>query len=441
MAAIAMAAPAAMLERVEGRPAGGFIPIAVIQLVMAWWAYQTGAIRFRDLRAWFALWEIRERRCKLGPGGKRLYKASEILRLIGGVGEAGVRSALRRLERAGLVRFDSESIAFVDSPENLHVDDLPGLYSILARIENSQRRIPVPRRTILFLAGGARRVVIATVLGVLIRCVYAKRHTTVSGGRCKASWIASTFDVDLRRVKAARRHLEDIGWLTRFESTQWKENKWGRGVVVNLEWSRTAALEAAKREETESGVAPPEFSTTELPPRSASFDTELPPPCLNQTLPTELENQKPAPEAPEPGFSKTKAGPEKELPKPTLRHVLREDLRSGERLLVLFEEAKSRGLVKGSEHSRLQFFAAAEHAAVIGSVNPPGLFARLVHRGWWHYATQSDEDAANARIKKLLQGGDYDQRDRAIRFDDEPVLDAATALERLKRLEWGSLGE
>lgn len=132
------------------------------------------------------------------------------------------------------MRFTPERIDFAQSPDQLRVEDLDGLISMLRVIENSGRRVPVPRRTLLFLAGGARRAVIATVLGVLMRCVYAKRTATVSGGRCKASWVASTFGVDLRRVKSARRHLEDIGWLARFESDQWKENRWGRGVIVNL---------------------------------------------------------------------------------------------------------------------------------------------------------------------------------------------------------------
>ena len=63
------------------------------------------------------------------------------------------------------------------------------------------------------------------------------------------------------------------------------------------------------------------------------------------------------------------------------------------------------GLVTSSESDRLKFLAAAEHARVIGTRNPCGLFVRLVRGKLWHYLTQDDEDAANARLKKHLFGG------------------------------------
>jgi hypothetical protein len=50
----------------------------------------------------------------------------------------------------------------------------------------------------------------------------------------------------------------------------------------------------------------------------------------------------------------------------------------------------------------LHFFAAAEHARVIGTENPCGLFARLVRSRLWHYLTQDDEDVANRRLKTFL---------------------------------------
>lgn len=440
MALMVMAAPAMVPERMEGRPVGGFVPMTVVQLAMAWWAYRRGAIQLRDLRTWFALWEIRERRCKLRLGGKCRYSTSEVLRLIGGVGEAGVRAALRRIERVGLARFSEENISFAQSPDDLHVDDIPGLFAMLSEVENSARRVPVPRRTLLFLAGGARRAVIATVLGVMMRCLYANRRATVSGGRCKASWIASTFGVDLRRVKGARQHLAEIGWLRPFVSPQWKENRWGRGVVVNLEWSRIAAVEQTRHVEKEAPAVEVEFSTSGMPPLPAVSTSETPPPCLNQTLPSELENQKPGQGASGAGFSRPSTETQKDLPAPSLRNVRREDLRDSARLLMLFEEAKLRGLVNGSEHSKLQFFAAAEHAAVIGSINPPGLFASLVRRGWWHHASLSDEDVARARLKKLLLGDDFVGRRETLHVEAEEPMDAAAALERLKRVEWENFG-
>ena len=72
-----------------------------------------------------------------------------------------------------------------------------------------------------------------------------------------------------------------------------------------------------------------------------------------------------------------------------------EDLRDTGRLLDLYDQAVARGWVTASERDRLRFVAAAEHARVIGTRNPCGLFVRLVRGGLWHFVTQDDEEAAS----------------------------------------------
>jgi hypothetical protein len=100
-------------------------------------------------------------------------------------------------------------------------------------------------------------------------------------------------------------------------------------------------------------------------------------------------------------------------------------------LLVLFEEAETRGLVNGSENERLHFFAAAEHAAIIGSINPAGLFARLIRNRGWHFATLSDEDAARVRLKKRLHGDVVDaERERSSKCWDDAFEDATASLRK-----------
>ena len=90
------------------------------------------------------------------------------------------------------------------------------------------------------------------------------------------------------------------------------------------------------------------------------------------------------------------------MPPPRLGDVRAEDLKDTGRLLTLLGQAIGRNLVGGSEADRFRFVAAAEHARSAGTRNPCGLFARLVRRGWWHFATQGDEDAASARLKRDL---------------------------------------
>src|SRR5467141_3434363 len=54
-------------------------------------------------------------------------------------------------------------------------------------------------------------------------------------------------------------------------------------------------------------------------------------------------------------------------------------------LLTLFEQAQAHGLIGKSDSERLTFLGLAEHAKMVGSANPCGLFAALVHRQCWHF--------------------------------------------------------
>ena len=87
-----------------------------------------------------------------------------------------------------------------------------------------------------------------------------------------------------------------------------------------------------------------------------------------------------------------------------LRHIRLEDLHDMHRLLTLFDEACAKQLIRGSDSDRLTFVASAEHAHVIGTTNPPGLFAHLIHRKLWHHVTQEDEDTARRRLRDHLYG-------------------------------------
>jgi hypothetical protein len=54
--------------------------------------------------------------------------------------------------------------------------------------------------------------------------------------------------------------------------------------------------------------------------------------------------------------------------------------------------------------------AAAEHARIIGTKNPCGLFVRLVRGGLYHFATADDEQAASVRLRKHLFGAPAEPR-------------------------------
>jgi hypothetical protein len=369
------------------KPDGGYRFITVVQLCMIWWTYRHKRLRLLDLRTWFAAHELVARRCGLKPGQHPAYTLDELHRLVGGVGGEHLRASIHRLEAEGMLTWSATAITFATTPGALQVEDCLSLQTMLEGIPNNRRRVPVPRRTVRFIAGGARRVMIATILGHLLRCIYFRRGQCVAEGLCKARWIATVFGVDLRNVKAARKHLADIGWLTLQETPQWVCNRWGQKVVINLVWSRPAP------EELKHDRAP------ESPPPDAFSPTRLPPPDSHQEPLPGLNHQKPT--------SGRLAGTltaRKKDEKPTLHNVTPEDLRDIARLLILFEEATRQGVTKGSDSARLQFIAAAEHALVIGANNPCGLFIHLIRQKLSHFITQDDEDAANKRLKRHLYG-------------------------------------
>jgi hypothetical protein len=422
------------------KPKGGYQLIPAVRLALAWWAYREKLIRLVDLRVWFAAWEMRARRCRTPSPLPRRFGLKELQGLTG-LTLKRLKAALRRLEDAGLIAWSESAIAFPVSVEGVPLCDRDGFRDFLGRIPNRRRLVPVPRRILRLLAGGCRPALIASILAHLLRCLYVKDGQCQPVGRVKASWIAGTFGVGLRRVKEARQELVAMGWLIPLDSTQWALNRWGVLVRINLDWSRLDGLDeagdaAAAVADEEVGGEPP-LPGPELAPPAPDFGPESAPPDSSDQNPLQgAKNQEPAVGGTagffiaQPGEGRAERGaaplpqastatasaqsapsarpapPEGERPgKPELRHVVPEDLKDTGRLLELYEQAVELGLVTGSEHDRLRFVAAAEHARVIGTKNPCGLFARLVRGGLLHFVTYDDEVAASVRMRRHLYGG------------------------------------
>src|SRR4051794_18175262 len=223
------------------KPKGGYQLIPAACLALAWWCYREKLIRLADLRVWFAAYEMQARRCRRpGPLPRRF--AIDELRGLTGLSLRRLGESLRRLASAGLLAWSESAIAFPASPQDVPLPDRAAFGRFLDRIPNHRRRLPVPRRILRLLAGGARPALIATVLGHLLRCLYLKQGKCSARGRVKASWIAEAFGVGLRRVKEARRELIAMGWLIPLDAGQWELNRWGAHVRINLEWSRLDGL-------------------------------------------------------------------------------------------------------------------------------------------------------------------------------------------------------
>jgi hypothetical protein len=368
---------------------GGFVPVPVAELMAAWRACRSRPLGVGDFRAWLAMREMVARRSCGGAfrhgvvvrnsseGHPATYDLPELAWLLG-VTAKRARASVRRLEAAGLIAWSGEVIVFHD--QVLENEEL--LEDTIGRGRGS---VALPRRLLRYLVAGARPAMIATALGVVLRCLSRRRGGWSGRGRVKASWVASTFGVDQRRVKQARKELVALGWIEPGSSGQRAENRWGRAYQIDLAWS------------------PPKAGGRSLPPLPAVERTEnATPPSHPEPLPEREKNQEPAERGPTGVEIKGQETEEKPLQAPNLDDVQVEDLRDVGRTLQLYDQAVARKLADPSEAARLRFLAVAEHARVVGKSNPGGLFTYLVRNGCWRYATLDDEDTARRRLREHL---------------------------------------
>jgi hypothetical protein len=402
---------------------GGFVLVPVGQLLMAWRVCQRSPLGVGDFRAWLACREMLARRCTVDGGRSPTYGFAELARLTG-VSEKRARFSVNHLVGAGLLTWSGQVIGFPDNDSGSASE--PDNDALADSIGGGKGSLVIPRRILRLLVAGARPALIATVLALLLRCLSRGRGGFKSRGRVKASWIARVFEVDLRRVKQARRELIDLGWIAPEPTEQWSENRWGRAYTIDLAWGRIATPVGRR-----------------LPPPPAVDGRRLPPPDSDPEPLREEKNQEPAPggsagfriqeaaeeQSPQPTLPMPRAtvaraplvavkiepvdSPPAPVangaggappPAPTLNDVRVEDLKDTGRLMVLLAQAIARDLVGTSEADRLRFVAAAEHAMAMGKGNPPGLFLYLVRGRLWRYLTQEDEDRASRRLKLHLFG-------------------------------------
>ncbi|NOS99453.1 MAG: hypothetical protein HOP29_02375 [Phycisphaerales bacterium] len=319
-------------------------------------------------------------------------------------------------------------------------------------VANHRRKVPVPRRIIRFVAGCSKPVTIATILGIMLRCLYYRDGACAPDGRCKASWIAGVFGVDERNVKAARGYLKDVGWLIVEQSSQTALNRWGSRLRVNLCWQ---AVQPHQR------IEPPRPQRHASPPLAPANPRESPPPRNDRELSSRSIHQKPAPRGSgvcEPALSSAQEAPwpntGRRVPEeprlhpsgvstiPDLRDVCAEDLKVPARLSVLFAQATARGLIDGGEAARLRFFAAAQHALRVGTTNPCGLFAVVVRRNLWRFVSTGDEDRARALMALGRDLQSHRRRPICVPGSGDPVLakDVLRTLLRSLRARWSFAG-
>lgn len=361
-------------------PDGGYVLIPAMHLLSAYTAHREDFIRLVDLRIWLACHELVARRCGARKGCPARYTTRELAAILKTPHESRVTASVKRLVRGGLLSWSASKVEFPEWNGAGIPEAVSRLRRVAALVANHRRRVPVPRRLIVWLAREGSGAIIATAFGHLLRCLYFRGGACAPSGLCKASWVAEVFDVHPRTVKTARRALVENGWLRTMATPQWVRNRWGQRFAVNLEWRATSAS----------------TRVAETPPQRGRSTPCSPPPESHRELSSRrLEHQEPAQRGP------TGACARQRTPAPpTIRHVVAEDLRCPERLDALFAQAHRDGLVSASELDRQRVFAAAGRALRVGATNPAGLFVWLVRERRWDHLCVADEEHAKPAARK-----------------------------------------
>lgn len=384
------------VDHFEGR----FRPISTLQLCLVWWLYRESHITRRQLRVFFALQEMAERRRYTKPdsrGKKRppRYTPDELASLVGGrhepPSEEHLRGDVKRLEKLGLVSLTQTRLVFAASPDQINVDELGGFWDFWEEIPNRRRSVPIPRRTVRALAAGFSKATTGVMIALMIRSLHwHKREGEYRvDGRTKGSWISDVFGVSRRAVTDARKQLIELGWMEPLETTQTLLNRYGRHDRINVDW---APSDASESEEGGSGSATPEREN----------ETDFASPTRNRKLTSyesNIKNKKPDEAASGNrlvGNRNKKAAETRPVKLWAMPPGCLSDMPT---LLRLHEQAVEAKLSWAGEDGLLEFVALAERARARGK-EPEALFAWLLRKGKFEFITQADEDAANTRIKE-----------------------------------------
>ncbi len=381
----------------------GYKTITPIQLWNALGAYDAEAISFRALRVYLGCFELRaireaSRRTRTAQGERRpageCYRLGELVRLVGAVTAAQVNTALRQLERAGLLSFTENAITFTETP-------VPLAHEMIERAADGRkatRPIPVPRRALRFLARCRKPALVKTFIAYLIRGLSLDRKSgEVNGaGTVKASWISRIFSISERAVRAARSELIRLGWIDKDTgSKQRKLNRDGAYFKINLSWKRQEEVAQSGSDVSPAVDISPATSQRFAPPL-AEKSTQFAPPLQRLETLSDPKNQK-LTLGENSGFygMKTKA---------TLKNIQPDDLKQVGRLQELYEQAITAEWLERSEASFLNFAAAAVRANRAAG-NSVRIFVGIVKKRLWHHVTGAEEDRAVASLKRYRDCG------------------------------------
>jgi hypothetical protein len=374
----------------------GYKTVTPIELANCLDAERRKVISFRAVRVFFgclAMVAVREAAFRSGKRkGRRPAFAPRFLETelcaLTGLSKTAVKKELGSLHRSALLQFSENSVTINKEP-------LPGsedLRSTLSGKRSPKRPIPVPRAALRFVARSSKASLSKTLLAHIARglTMSPKTGEISSAGTVKASWIAKTFGLSLRSVKAARKELIELGVVSKdLNSFQRKLNRDGAYFQINLAWSESEKVTR------QAGGAPPKSA-----PRRAASHPKFAPPYKDKKTSFESKNQKTQSRA----LKLTGVCKANKDASPTLRDVKPEDLRRVSRLRALYNQAVEAGWIRNSEADFLHWVSAAVRAQTVEARSPVRVFLGIVRQGKWEFITQAQEDRARASIARAREG-------------------------------------
>jgi len=369
----------------------GYKTVTPIEISNCLQAHLKDELSYRGVRVFFgclAMVAVREaaarsqKRKGRKPCSAPRFQTTELSWLTG-LPESAVKRELRILRGLSILAF-AETEA-VTAKELLH-PEYQDLCAKFSGKRSPKRPIPVPRAVLRFIARSGKGALSKTLLAHIVRGLTLKPRTgeISSAGTVKASWIANTFDLSLRSVKAARQELIKMRLISKDTgSFQRKLNRDGAYFQLNLAW--TDGRKVARSE----GGTPPKSA-----PRRAASHPKFAPPYKDKKTSYESKNQKTQSRA----LKLTGVCKANQEGEPTLRDVRLEDLKRYSRLKILFRQAVAAKWIRDSEPDFLNWVAAAVRAQTVEAHSPVRVFVGIVRKGRWNFITQAQEDRALAAI-------------------------------------------
>ena len=363
---------------------GGVYMISPLAAVSVWAAFKMKLIVWRHLCVWIALYEVRTWRDTQDPMQRNLFKFNprRVAQALGNK-NAGplLKKALAELERLGLARLTPTHISFTESLDALPLELRTEAHRMLNALgnDNITRAIRMPRRLMrLIMKSNRPRPVRAAVLfGMLLRIMPVKRHGWYKGCLTTALLVdVSGFNES--RIKHERAALVREGCFERLETPARVRNQHGDWYALGRDLPVSSGLKTTTDQQP---PAPPTKGNPQplIKEPAPSFGIET-----NQLLPAK------------PGASRSASIP-RPREAPSWTHMTPEDLREPQRRAALYEDACHKGVIGNSPAEKLTFYVAMARARRVGSINPCGMFRRIVEtaacRG---YLADCDEDQGRA---------------------------------------------